>query len=524
MMYAVAVLQIHLRFSRALTRPGRLQQRAVGLGHKILLFFQRTTYAEDRRRNTTARGTAARFLRATISVINDLVQPQSLTTETSAPVEAGYARPRAEELARERRMLLVMVLVALALRLAVLTIGATYEFPAREDHFSFGWETGRIARSIATGEGFSSPFHGHTGPTAWIAPLYPYFLALLFKFFGVYSNAAAWLSLAFNSIFSALTCITIFCIGKEIFGLKVAKWAAWIWAVLPYSIYWAVRFAWETSLATFLLSVVFLLAVRIEHDGRVRDWIWFGLLWGIIALANPSLLAFLPFAGAWILYRQWRNASLRFAPVLLSTAVFVLVMTPWLMRNYRTFGQAVFIRGNFGAELRMGNGPNADGTWMFWLHPTQNKLQLERYRELGEPDYVKERQRQALQWIANNPGRFAQISLKRAFFFWFGTPRAARSAVEAQTKDWFFSLSSILALLGLGVALKRCPCVAWLFFWLILSVPMMYYFTFSHPRYRHPIEPELLLLMIYVISEAKHGGNVAVAHAGTTSGARITQA
>jgi hypothetical protein len=59
MMYAVAVLQIYLRFSRALTRPGRLQQRAVDPGHKILLFFQRTTYAEDRTRKHYGRGAAA---------------------------------------------------------------------------------------------------------------------------------------------------------------------------------------------------------------------------------------------------------------------------------------------------------------------------------------------------------------------------------------------------------------------------------------------------------------------------------
>jgi hypothetical protein len=31
----------------------------------------------------------------------------------------------------------------------------------------------------------------------------------------------------------------------------------------------------------------------------------------------------------------------------------------------------------------------------------------------------------------------------------------------------------------------------------------LYYIVFPHPRYRHPIEPELGLLMVYVISEAE---------------------
>src|SRR5262249_42841226 len=414
-------------------------------------------------------------------------------------------------LRQERRMLMIMVLVALALRLAVLTIGGTYRFPEREDHFSFGWETGRIARSIANGEGFSSPFHGHSGPTAWIAPLYPYFLAGLFKLFGVYSNPAAWVALAVNSIFSALTCITIFYIGKEIFGPRIGKWTAWTWAVLPYSIYWAIRFAWETSFATFVLSAIFLLALRLQQQSSLRNWSLFGALWALIALSNPSLIAFLPFCGTWIVFRQHKNRVFRFAPAAVSAMVFLAAVSPWLIRNYRVFGRPFLLRGNFGAELRMGNGPMADGTWMFWLHPTQNKLQLERYTELGEVAYEKERRSEALHWIAENPGRFAQISLKRGFYYWFGTPRAARSVIEARTKDWVFSLSSILALLRLALASKRRAKGSWIFLWLTLSVPMIYYFTFSHPRYRHPIEPELLLLIVYLLAEAKQNRRDAAA-------------
>src|SRR5258708_35369788 len=104
----------------------------------------------------------------------------------------------------------VIVAVAFTARLALMTIGHTYRFAPRDDHFGFGWETGRIARAIALGHGFSDPFHGATGPTAWIAPLYPYLLAAVFKISGVYSAASAWVALAGNSIFSALPCATIY--------------------------------------------------------------------------------------------------------------------------------------------------------------------------------------------------------------------------------------------------------------------------------------------------------------------------
>src|SRR6266436_1912678 len=53
----------------------------------------------------------------------------------------------------------------------------------------FGLELVRVARAIATGEGFSSPLHDmDTGPTAWFTPIYPYLLAGIFKLWGIYSD------------------------------------------------------------------------------------------------------------------------------------------------------------------------------------------------------------------------------------------------------------------------------------------------------------------------------------------------
>ena len=70
----------------------------------------------------------------------------------------------------------VFRLVLWSLVLQVLMIGLFRQYRTRpiEDHFAFGWEMGRVARSIAQGQGFSNPYGGNTGPTAWEPPLYPY--------------------------------------------------------------------------------------------------------------------------------------------------------------------------------------------------------------------------------------------------------------------------------------------------------------------------------------------------------------
>src|ERR1700757_1482625 len=56
--------------------------------------------------------------------------------------------------------------------LQLASIGIFHQYRTRpgNDNFEFGWEMGRIGRSIAQGQGFSSPYNGNTGPTAWEAP------------------------------------------------------------------------------------------------------------------------------------------------------------------------------------------------------------------------------------------------------------------------------------------------------------------------------------------------------------------
>src|SRR5579863_10610838 len=138
---------------------------------------------------------------------------------------------------RGRNSLLWMVLAALALRLVVML----FLYPERtdpfRDHWRFAGEAGRIARSIAQGEGFSNPLFAKTGPTAWLAPVFPYLLAGIFKIFGVYSKASAIAALALDCLFSALTCLPIYFIAKKHFGEDAAVWAGWVWAFFPYAIF-----------------------------------------------------------------------------------------------------------------------------------------------------------------------------------------------------------------------------------------------------------------------------------------------
>jgi hypothetical protein len=392
------------------------------------------------------------------------------------------------------------------LRIGWIVLGHTYKFRIADDNFSFGWEMGRIGRSLAEGAGFGNPFNQPTGPTAWEPPLYPFLIGGVFRLFGVYSTASAVVLLTLNSVASALTCVPIFLMAKRSFGERVAVWSSWAWALLPPVMYWCTRWVWETSLAALLLAVLFWLTLEFEEMEGLGAWARYGVLWGIAALTNTSLLSFLPVSGLWVWYRRSRRGKSSVAGLGLAALLFLACLSPWLYRNYRTFGRFVFLRSNFGAELRLGNGPGADGTWMQYLHPTQNASAMRRYRELGELDYVAERKQQAIEFIRADYARFAWLSLKRFIYYWGGLPRLAENPALAPFKNSLFLASSVLCFWGLGRALRKRKPGAWLFFWLIAAYPTVYYLVFPHPRYRHPIEPELGILMVYVISEAEKTG------------------
>ncbi len=407
--------------------------------------------------------------------------------------------------AHVRTSLFWIVAIGLLLRLGWIVIAQTYRFDSTEANFGFGWEMGRIGAAIASGQGFGNPFGAPTGPTAWESPLYPYLIGGVFRIFGTYSPASAFVLLSLNSLFSALTCIPIFLTARWIFSEKVAIGAAWTWTLLPHVMYWCTRWVWETSLSALLMATIFWLTLALEDRDGLRPWLEFGVLWGITALSSTVLLAFLPASGLWAWHHRAKRGKSSFAGVVLASVLFFACIAPWLVRNYQAFGKFVLIRDNFGAELRLGNGNGADGTWMKHLHPTQDLYALRQYSAMGELAYIAMREQQALDYIREDYGRFATLCIKRFVYYWAGPPRLAQVWWLAQVKNSLFLASSVLMFWGLGRALRQRRRGAWLLFWLILFQPAIYYVVFPNQRYRHPIEPAMTILGVYLLTEiGKH--------------------
>jgi len=424
--------------------------------------------------------------------------------------------------------------VGFAVRVLYMTLAHTYRIRGYEDHFQFGWEAGRIARALVTGHGYADPFANvwlaHSGPTAWLPPLYPLLLAGIFRVFGVFTPASARVLFTVQSAVSAATALAVWEIGARCFNRKVALWAAWLWALYPAAMQYAVRWPWETTISTALFTFAITLAIRIRGVGDIRHteqlgqstdqsvylerqrrtrWIAFGLLWGLIALSNSSLLVFLPVCGFWIIWPltsrvgEWASAM---RGILLAAFFFLACVAPWTARNYAVFHALIPLRGNFGVELCLGDGPGSTGFLMEYNHPFQDPNQLHTYASLGEVRYSALRSAIAKQFIAAHPLHFAIVVSRRVLFFWIGVPHPSdESWYNELGRSLNFAFISVAGLLGLALAYRNRVPASGLMVLAFLLVPMPYYFVVVHARFRHPLEPIICVLSIYLFQSAERG-------------------
>jgi 4-amino-4-deoxy-L-arabinose transferase-like glycosyltransferase len=391
-----------------------------------------------------------------------------------------------------KRVTISLVIAAFAARIIFLLAIGTYRFDRHDDQSDTNEDT-NIARSLVEGHGFSSPFSAtYTGPTAWVTPVYPYFVAFAFKHFGVMSHNSYLFIEIVQSLFSALTIIPIVGIAGYMQRRSAGILAAALWAFFPWFSRWALTWIWETSLSALLLACLLWYSLWLRQQRSRGAWIGFGALWGFTLLVNPALLSLLPLTLIFVLHR---HAQQRLRRVVFMLVACLLVVSPWAIRNRVTMGRWVFLRDNFGFEFALGNYHLSFGRGWGGKHPSVNPRELDRYRRLGELDYIQVNTSEAIRFVRQYPGEFVKLCAERVVYFWDGSGMQYRGPVAPYWFPWSFSLFSFLLLPALW-ACSRLRIPYWqLLFAVVLIYPLPYYLTHPPVRYRHIIEPEMVLLI-----------------------------
>lgn len=241
---------------------------------------------------------------------------------------------------------LLITLAALVLRMIYLA-----EIAANNPYFQSEILVAEVhhqwARDIISGGGVSEVYIR--------APLYPYFLAAVYRLLGIDMLYPRLIQL----VVSAGLTYFIFIGGRRIFGRKGGIAAAVIWAVYGTEMFFAGEL-FETSLTTALIFSIYLAWCRAERNG----WGWWfpaaGLLLGLSVLMKPNMGLFFPLLLVWYWWRN-RKHDWGWRPGLLFAAGCLIVITPVTIRNYMVGREFTPVAAYGGLNIYLGNGPLSDG-------------------------------------------------------------------------------------------------------------------------------------------------------------------
>jgi hypothetical protein len=384
--------------------------------------------------------------------------------------------------------------IGLFLRLIVLWT-AIRQFP-RGWLFTRGIEMGLLAKSLLAGQGLSSPFGGSTGPTAFIAPIYPILVAIVFRLFGQFSTASAIVIMVAQILLNLVTMWLVMRLALRLSNQRTATLAGLVWACsLP--LIWMPTIFWETSLSACMLTGLLLHALRLREIDRVDSWRWavLGAYVGAMALVNPALLLSAVAVTAWIVFQRRQHAGLR---PLLTVLLFCVVFSSWPIRNAKVFHAFIPLRTTLGFELWMGNHQDASGYLEENLFPMYNRQELADYLARGEVDYSANKSRLAKDFICEHPATFLRLTAERAVRFWSGTGTRNGSALFAVHG----SVTTLLGVAGLWLLVRRRCYADMILFCLPMALfPLPYIVTHAEFRYRIVIDPLMTVAAAYAATE-----------------------
>lgn len=244
-------------------------------------------------------------------------------------------------------------------------------------------------------------FYGQPAPAFFLAPLYIYFLAFVFK-------------LSHNSVMAARAVqIVLGTAGVYLLGASVRRWfgdrAAWIAGAL--AAFSGVIVFFEililpAALDPFLTALDLYLIGKAADEGGTRPWALAGLALGVHALNRPHIAIVLAGLTVIVALRvHWKAAAAALVAAL-------VVIAPVTIRNSTVGGRFAFITSTAGIDVLMGNGPDATGAVSAAgdILPTMSGEWVG--ATLGTTAYL----RQAASFAWHHPGAEFQLLAKKSWF------------------------------------------------------------------------------------------------------------
>jgi hypothetical protein len=363
-----------------------------------------------------------------------------------------------------------------------------------------------LAKSISHGRGYR--FLPDTSLTLMREPGYPYFLALFVYEFEDYNRAA----IIANILLTGLTAFLILDLARK---LTVLPWVAVVGPVL-YMLHPGVVLAELRSgvevLFIFLVLIFLVTLRRAVSRESATAYIYAGLALGVATLVRSTALLFPAFLVVHGLFfrRDLRSFILTASKAALVVTCALLVMTPWIVRNYMLVGKFIPTASVQGIALQVGHYQctHDDGKKTFVeldseAADVRNKVAAEQgyrfkpyyYQFFYDPhDEVKFNDAlgaEVVHQYIQSPSTFLKCASKNVFYFWFEgkNPTATMGNVAIQ------SFYMILALAGIWIGYKSMDkSVLALLLLFVAYTVAVYAPIHAQARYSLPVMPILAIL------------------------------
>ncbi len=235
-----------------------------------------------------------------------------------------------------RPVLLYLFTLSLALKLlgvAYMNIYLHWNLVAPDTRGSYQ----PLAEHLLQGQGYQ--VDGDYLDATRVAPLFPVYLASVYGLFGM--DVPTWWLGVLNALFRAATTVLVYLISKRYFGAMVGVMAALLHACDPWEMFW-VAFVLKESLAVFWFTLAIWWAVRMFDNPSWQRGALAGVALGLASLTRYASLGYYPWVLGLIGWRTCRrflapSLGLRLAAVV--TAGLLVVLAPWVVRNYGVSGE-----------------------------------------------------------------------------------------------------------------------------------------------------------------------------------------
>ena len=370
--------------------------------------------------------------------------------------------------------------------------------------------------NVLVGDGAAFDAAAQNIRTDWIgkevfyqAPLYPYFLAVVYTVFGHELWAARLIQIGLG----AGACVLLALAGAAFFRESVALIAGFLLAVYGPALYFD-GLIQKACLDLFFMTALLWSLGRIAQDTRRRWPLLAGGVLGCLALTRETALVLLPIVLLWLGWRWWQARDSR--PARRATPLFLLgvavILAPVAIRNYAVGGELFLTTSQSGANFYIGNNPDADGTYepLRWGHGSfplerQDAIDIAQKaagKTLTAGEISHYWTARAGDWIRAHPGQWLKLLARKWALVWSAReipdsdePAVYRDAsliLTVCTALFSFGTIAPLALAG-AVATWSDRRRLWILYLTVLGMAAATALFYVFARYRYPIVPALIL-------------------------------